>query len=104
MAPLGYLAYKFGLFPKALAGVLVLETICYLIDLLAAFTEFGRMIHGFVVIPCAVAEIWMVFYLLIIGVRTPKKSRQPQAYGLGNLAAVQPRLSTRTWPFALQAS
>jgi hypothetical protein len=74
LAPLGYLAYKSGLFPKALAGVLVLGTVCYLIDLLAAFLapEFGHMIHGYVVIPCAIAEIWMVLYLLIFGVRTPK--------------------------------
>lgn len=75
LAPLGYLAYRSGLFPKALAGVLVLGTICYLVDVLAAFLfpDIGRMIHGFVVIPCAVAEIWMVFYLLAIGVRTPKQ-------------------------------
>jgi hypothetical protein len=75
LAPLGILAYKSRLFPKALAGVLVLGTVCYLLDLLAAFLapELGRMIHGFIVIPCAVAEIWMVLYLLIVGIRTPKK-------------------------------
>jgi hypothetical protein len=76
LAPLGYLAFKSGLFPKTLAGVLVLGTVCYLIDVLAAFLapDIGRMIHGYVVIPCAVAEIWMVLYLLIVGVRTPNKA------------------------------
>ena len=76
LAPLGYLAYKSGLFPKTLAGVLILGSISYLIDLLAAFLapDFGRMIHGYVIIPCAVAEIWMVLYLLIVGVRTPNTS------------------------------
>jgi uncharacterized protein YjiS (DUF1127 family) len=76
LAPLGYLAWKSGLFPKALASVLVLGAICYLIDLLAAFLvpEIGRTIHGYIVIPCAVAEIWMVLYLLIIGVRTAGRS------------------------------
>ncbi|MDB5506730.1 MAG: hypothetical protein JWR75_1368 [Devosia sp.] len=78
LAPLGYLAYKSQLFPKVLAGVLILGAVCYLIDVMAAllFPDFGSMIHGFVVIPCAVAEIWMVLYLLVIGVRTP---RQPVA-------------------------
>jgi hypothetical protein len=46
-------------------------------DLLAAFLvpDFGRTIHAFVVIPCAVAEISMVVYLLAVGVRTvqPRK-------------------------------
>lgn len=76
LAPLGILAYKSGMFPKMLAGVLVLGTICYLIDVLAAFLvpDIGRMIHGYVVIPCAVAEISMVLYLLIVGVRPPNKS------------------------------
>ncbi|MBW4653389.1 MAG: DUF4386 domain-containing protein [Kaiparowitsia implicata GSE-PSE-MK54-09C] len=75
LAPLGILAYKSGLFPKALAGVLILGTICYLIDVLAAFlaSDIGRMIHGYVVIPCAVAEISMVLHLLIVGVRNTTK-------------------------------
>jgi Domain of unknown function (DUF4386) len=79
LAPLGYLAYKSGWFPKALGLVLIVASICYLVDMLAAFLapEFGRVIHGFVVIPCAVAEIWMVFYLLLIGVRTPKTPAVP---------------------------
>ena len=37
LAPLGYLAYKSGLFPKALGVVLVAAAVCYLVDLLAAF-------------------------------------------------------------------
>jgi hypothetical protein len=72
LAPLGYLAYRSGWFPKPLGVILIVGTVCYLIDLLAAFLlpDFGQMIHGYIVIPCAIAEIWMVFYLLIIGVRT----------------------------------
>ena len=58
----------------ALGVILIIASVCYLIDMLAAFLlpEFGQMIHGFIVIQCAVAEVWMVLYLLIIGVRTPK--------------------------------
>ena len=37
LAPLGYLAYKSGLFPKALGVVLVAATVSYLVDVLTAF-------------------------------------------------------------------
>ena len=72
LAPLGYLAYKSGWFPKSLGVLLIAGTVCYLVDLLTAFLvpDFGQMIHGYVTIPSAIAEIWMVFYLLVIGVRT----------------------------------
>jgi len=74
LAPLGYLAHKSGWFPKALSVLLVVGSACYLVDLLAAFLvpDVGQQIHAFVVIPCAIAEIWMVLYLLVIGVRTVK--------------------------------
>ena len=74
LVPLGYLAYKSGWFPKALGALLVVGGPCYLVDLLAASLapDFSRNIHAFIVIPCAVAEIWMVGYLLTVGVRTVK--------------------------------
>src|SRR5437868_7463707 len=74
LVPLGYLAYKSGLFPKWLGVVLIVGGVCYLVDLLAAFLvpDFGQNIHTFVVIPSAIAEISMVLYLLVIGVRTQK--------------------------------
>ncbi|HXL38116.1 MAG TPA: DUF4386 domain-containing protein [Ktedonobacteraceae bacterium] len=74
LVPLGYLAYKSGLFPKALGVLLIVGGACYLLDLLAQFLipDFGQNIHAFVVIPSAIAEIWMVGYLLVIGVRTQK--------------------------------
>src|SRR5207244_67604 len=73
LVPLGYLAYKSGLFPKALGVVLIVGGVCYLVDLLTAFLvpEFGQQIHAFVVIPCAIAEISMVLYLLVKGVKAP---------------------------------
>jgi hypothetical protein len=74
LVPLGYLAYKSGLFPKWLEVVLIVGGVCYLVDLLAAFLvpDFGQEIHTFVVIPSAIAEIPMVVYLLVIGVKTSK--------------------------------
>src|SRR5205085_4875147 len=75
LVPLGYLAYKStGWFPKWLGILLVVGGACYLVDLLTAFLvpDFGKEIHGFVTIPSAIAEISMVLYLLVIGVRTQK--------------------------------
>jgi hypothetical protein len=74
LVPLGYLAYKSGMFPRALGVTLIVGGACYLVDLLAAFLvpDLGQTIHGFIVIPSAIAEVWMVGYLLVVGVRTPK--------------------------------
>jgi hypothetical protein len=74
LAPLGYLAYKSGWFPKALGVLLVMASGCYLVDMIAAFLAPGldQKIHTMIVIPCAVAEIWMVLYLLVVGVRTAR--------------------------------
>jgi hypothetical protein len=74
LIPLGYLANKSGMFPKWLGIVLITGGVCYLIDLLAALLipGFSQKIHGFVIIPSAVAEISMVLYLLIVGVKNVK--------------------------------
>ena len=76
LAPMGYLAYKSGLFPKALGVVLVAATVCYLVDLLAAFLapDFARQVHPSLVIVPAIAEVWMVLYLLVKGVRSPSRT------------------------------
>jgi hypothetical protein len=65
------------MFPKWLGVLLIVGGVCYLVDLLAAFLvpNIGQQIHAFVVIPSAIAEITMVGYLLIIGVRTVKALR-----------------------------
>jgi hypothetical protein len=74
LAPLGYLAYRSGLFARSLGIALVVGAVCYLVDMLALFLvpDFGQKIAAFIVIPSAIAEIWMVGYLLVIGVRSPK--------------------------------
>jgi len=74
LVPLGYLAYRSGSFPKALGVALIVGGACYLIDLLAAFLipDLGKAIHGFITLPSAIAELSMVGYLLVIGVKTPK--------------------------------
>ena len=75
LVPLGYLAYNSaGWFPKWLGVLLIVGGVCYLVDMLALFLvpDFGVKIHTFLVIPSALAEISMVVYLLVIGVRTQK--------------------------------
>ena len=72
LAPLGYLAYRSGLFPKALGVVLVLATVSYLADSLAAFLvpDLELQIKPFLIIAPLVGEIWMVLYLLVKGVKS----------------------------------
>jgi hypothetical protein len=75
LIPLGYLAYQSkGMFPKWLGILLIVGSVCYLVDVLAAFLlpDIDSMIHGYITIPSALAEITMVVYLLVIGVRTVK--------------------------------
>jgi Domain of unknown function (DUF4386) len=74
LVPLGYLAYKSGWFPKALGVLLVVGGGCYLVDLFAAFLapDLAKNIHAFIVIPSTIAELWMVGYLLVVGVKTVK--------------------------------
>lgn len=82
LVPLGYLAYTSRLFPKALGVVLIVGGVCYLLDILAQFLvpDFGQKVstfgmsaqHNVGSLPSAIAELWMVGYLLVIGVRTQK--------------------------------
>ena len=76
LVPLGYLAYKSGMFPKALGVALIVGGACYLVGLLAVFLvpdfDLGEKINTFVTLPSAVAEVSMVLYLLVIGVKTAK--------------------------------
>lgn len=74
LVPLGYLAYKSGMFPKALGVALITVCVCYHAKLLAAFLapDLWTVIQGYVSMPIWVFELWMVLYLLLIGVRTVK--------------------------------
>jgi hypothetical protein len=89
LAPLGYLAYRSGLFPKALGVVLVLATVSYLADSLAAFLlpHLQLQIKPFLIIAPLVGEIWMVVYLLVKGV---KSGRQAEPAPVAGLVPVKP--------------
>ena len=84
LVPLGYLAYRSGMFPKALGVVLIAAGVCYLVDLLAAFLVPDlvgvQQMHAFVVVPTTtIAEIAMVIYLVVIGVKTVKLDKSTSA-------------------------
>lgn len=81
LAPLGYLAIKSGLFPKALGIILILATPSYLVMIVLAFLlpALEAQVHIYLVILPIAAEVWMLFYLLIIGVRTPRTANQSPA-------------------------
>ena len=61
LAPLGYLAYKSGLFPKALGVTLVAATVYYLVHLITAFLvpDFHKQIQPFILI-VIIAEVWLL--------------------------------------------
>jgi hypothetical protein len=78
LVPLGYLTYKSGWFPKALGVGLIVGGACYLVDMLAAFLlpDIAKVISGYVTIPSAIAEVSMVVYLVVIGVKIPKAGKR----------------------------
>ena len=74
LVPLGYLAYKSAMFPKVLGIMLIVGGACYLVGMLAVFLvpDSGEKINTLVTIPSAIAEISMLGYLLVQGVKTPR--------------------------------
>lgn len=79
LVPLGLLTYRSRRFPRALSLLLVVGGACYVVDSLLGFLvpEFGSSVHGAIVIPCAVAEVWTVGYLLLQLARRPGTSPAP---------------------------
>ena len=57
-----------------LGVVLVAATVSYLVDVLAAFLvpEVATQVHPFLTIAPLIAEVWMLGYLLVKGVRSPR--------------------------------
>jgi hypothetical protein len=81
LLPLGYLAYRSGIFPKALGVALIVAGGCYLADMLVLFLvpDFGKQINEILVIPPTIGEMWMALYLLVKGVRSsPRDADKPE--------------------------
>lgn len=91
LAPMGYLAYKSRRFPKALGIVLIAGCASYLVDLLATFLlpDSGTAMHTVTSILPTIAEVWMVAYLLVKGVRSPEATDRAPIAALAQ-AAITP--------------
>jgi hypothetical protein len=76
LVPFGLLAYQSGMFPKALGAALVVGGVCYIVGMVAVFVapDSGERINTYITIPSAIAELSMVSYLLVVGVKTPKSA------------------------------
>ncbi|XAS67181.1 DUF4386 domain-containing protein [Micrococcaceae bacterium Sec5.7] len=81
LLPLGYLAFRSGMFPRALGVLLMIACFSYLIHLPFIFLwpGIGSALTGVIAIPAATGELWMVFCLLIRGVKVSKQSEQVPA-------------------------
>jgi ATP-binding cassette subfamily B protein len=66
-----YFNWRLALVSLTVVPLLVAATACYLVDLFTAFLvpDLSKQIHPFIVIVPAIAEIWMVVYLLVVGVK-----------------------------------
>ena len=104
LVPLGYLAFMSGMFPKALGVVLVVAGISYLVDTLAAIVapDLTPIIHPVAGLLGVVAEVWMLAYLLVKGVRDPRPEGRPSDAGSPSMPACrvdgsEPRTSHPPW-------
>lgn len=73
LLPLGYLALKSGMFPRALGVLLMVASLSWLVDTLMRFSapDLPEIAHFLITVP-TFAEFWLLLYLLIKGVRTPR--------------------------------
>jgi hypothetical protein len=72
LIPLGLLVYKSGMFPKALGVLLMVGGVCYPVGVLAVYLPpaFGEAVKMLLINVPTVAEVWLLGYLLVIGVRS----------------------------------
>ncbi|MBB3724621.1 DUF4386 domain-containing protein [Nonomuraea dietziae] len=78
LLPLGYLTYTSRLFPRPLGVLLIAGCAGYLLDTLTLFLapDLGAALNPYLVTPAAIAEITMLFWLLVKGVKTPQQDGQ----------------------------
>jgi hypothetical protein len=71
---LGVLGYRSGMFPRWLSFLLMLGTVCYVVDALTRFLvpSLADVSVAVFVVPEIICEVALLAYLLIKGVRTPR--------------------------------
>ena len=75
--PLGLLAYRSGMFPRALGVLLMAGAVSYLVDVALQFLapDVADAVSPTILIPLViVAEVSMLLYLLVRGVRSTKRT------------------------------
>jgi len=83
LVPLGYLAFRSGMFPRVLGVVLVLGGVGYLFDTLATFVapELTPIVHPVAALLGIVAEVSLLAYLVVKGVRDPQQLDEQSSVG-----------------------
>jgi hypothetical protein len=79
LIPIGAIAYRSTMFPRALGVALIVAGASYVTDTLLSFLvpDLGTVLHSFLIIPPIFGEVWLLGYLLVRGVRAmdPADSR-----------------------------
>lgn len=75
LLPLGMLVYKSGFIPKFLGVLLIAASVCYLIQFITIFLfpELGWIVHPVVNALVGFGELGIIFWLIIVGVKSKKK-------------------------------
>ena len=73
LVPLGLLAYRSGLFPRALGVALVVGGAGWIVGSLAGLAHpvSGEAFNTSAMMLPTIAEVWLLRYLLVKGVRSP---------------------------------
>ncbi len=76
LIPLGVLALRSGWFPKALGWLLIVGGIGYVLEAFALFAvpDLSTTVQAILVAPSAVAELWMVVWLLVKAVPSDERT------------------------------
>ncbi|HEX4811728.1 MAG TPA: DUF4386 domain-containing protein, partial [Nonomuraea sp.] len=77
LLPMGYLVYRSGMIPRVIGVLLMVGCFGYLVDTFARLTApgLGAVLGPFVVMPAAIAEVSMILWLLVKGVKAPQHDR-----------------------------
>jgi hypothetical protein len=88
LVPLGLLAYRSGLFPRALGVALVVGGAGWIAGSLAglAVPVSGEAFNTSAMMLPTIAEVWLLGYLLVKGVRSPSAPDGRPVAALGHVA------------------
>lgn len=79
LLPMGYVAYRSNMFPRLLGVLLIIGAFTFIADPLIVFTlpDAPGMLRDAMALPPSIAEVCLILYLLIVGVRTRQEIPAP---------------------------